>query len=404
MTAIELPPIATLPVGEPVLGSPSRSAWRLTGGSVVPFSRPDFGYRERLALWRATASVSATGAYKALTRFEEKIAARTGAGAALATSSGTTALYVALRVLRVEAGDEVLVPMLAPPDIVAPLLWMGARPVLVDVDPRTLTIDPARVAERLRAGAANGRLPRAVIAVDLYGHPCDYAALSAVCARHQVPVIEDASHALGGSCNQRPLGALGTIGVLSFSANKIVSTGAGGALVTNRRSLLASARTVLGESEDPVAAQWGLAGCRLNPLVAPLGCGQLDRLDRLVAERRRMAALYDRRLADVGGVRVLGDALWGRSSRWVITVDICPDVYGTSAPTLADTLRAGGVEARAVTRPLQQYAELALSERVGGEHAEQASRRTLCLPSGARLSLKEQERIIKILRNGRPAR
>lgn len=377
-------------------------------GAAIPLSRASYGARERAAMWRATVAPVHVGPDRNLARFEERVAACTGGSAAIATSSGTAALSLALHTLGVGAGDEVIVPTLAPPAVIAPLRWLGAQPVLVDVAPGTITLDPLLVKQCIERGVARGRSPRAVIAVDLYGHPCDYSPLLAVCSRYNVPLIEDAADALGADWNGRLVGAFGTFGVVSFGAGKTATTAGGGALVSRSHAQMGEARRVLAALCRATAAHRAaphtasLHGTRLHPMLAPLGLAQLERLDALVAARRDVRRRYATALADVPGLTVADDPRHGRASHWLSVVTVNATLYGATVAQLSAALRQAGIESRPVWTPLHLDPALAQVECAGGAEAERLGATALCLPSGAELSRREQQRIVEVLkRTGR---
>jgi len=364
---------------------------------AIALSTPAFGWREQLALWRGTAGAMRRDDDYALRRFETRVAARGGAGAAMATTSGSTALHLALRALGVGAGDTVLVPMLAPFAVVAPILSLGAVPILVDVDATSWTLSPGLLEQYLRGHT--DRMPRALIAVDLYGQTCNFTDLLPICAQYNIPVIEDASEALGATWRDRPAGGVGTLGVVSFGANKIASTGAGGAVLCRDVTLLARIRQLAGLAAEPGgtadAAQFG---SRMSPVLAALGSAQLDRLEQSVIARRRVAQRYARKLADVPGVAIVPEVPWGRSSRWlsVLTVDVT--TFGARASTMCELLRRQGIACRPVWQALHHTPGLDAAARVGGAVAERLASRGLCLPSGAVLTREAQNRVIHAIR------
>lgn len=402
--------------GRPARGDPSsafrgtalrRTAMHDRAGSpadvtpviTTPLSVPEFGWRERAALWRATVGARADDREAMLRRFETRLSSCTDAGGAVATTSGTSALLLALRVLGVGAGDEVLVPALAPFAVVAPILWLSARPVVVDVDAKSWTLDPGLVAMRIREGVARGRPPKAVIAVDLFGQTCDFNELVPVCQQYGVPLIEDASQALGATWRHRLAGGNGTLGIVSFGANKVASMVGGGALLAQDVSLIAAARRLVGPAtpDGPVEGQHS-CGSRLNPMLAPVGLVQLDRLTALVAARRSVAQRYARRLGGITGLAVVPEMSWGRSSRWLSVVSIESTTYGATAHAVMRTLLRAGIESRLVWTPLHRTRALADAEYVGGTCADRLATRALCLPSGAQLDRSAQDRVIAVLR------
>jgi dTDP-4-amino-4,6-dideoxygalactose transaminase len=368
-----------------------------TPQGTIPLSTPSFGWRDQMALWCGTAGAMRRADDSALQRFETCVAARTGSAAAMATTSGSAALHLALQVLGVRAGDTVVVPMLAPYEVVAPILWLGATPMLVDVEASSWTLSPRLLEQRLTL--ANGRMPRAAIAVDLYGQTCDYAALLPICSRFRIPVLEDASEAMGATWRDRDAGGLGTLGVVSFGANKIASTGAGGAVLCRDLALLSHAHRLVGLAPMREQTQDRQhLGSRMSPVLALLGNAQIARLDALIDERRRVAHRYARLLSALPGIAVVPEVPWGRSSRWLSVITVNAAEFGASAAEVCVALRESGIEARPVWQPLQHQRDLATAERVGGEVAQRLASTGLCLPSGASIDPQAQDRVAQAIR------
>jgi len=221
--------------------------------------------------------------------FEAEFAERIGVAAAAATSSGTGALHLALRLAGVEAGAEVLVSTLTFAGSVNPVRYLGATPVFVDAERRSWNLDPALVAEAVEDRVRRGRPPAAVVPVHLYGQSADLEPILEVCAEHGVPVVEDAAEALGATCRDRPVGAFGRMSIFSFNGNKIMTTSGGGMLVTDEPELAARARKLASQAREPAPhyehAEVGY-NYRLSNLLAAVGRAQLEVLDDRVEARR----------------------------------------------------------------------------------------------------------------------
>ena len=212
--------------------------------------------------------------------FEEELAARAGVGHAVALSSGTAALHLGLLLVGVGQGDDVLVPSFTFVASAAAVTYLGARPVLVDCSPATWTIDPDLVADELAGRAKQGRLPAAVVTVDLYGQCAEYDTLLAVCRRFDVPLVADAAEALGATYHDRPAGSFGAASVFSFNGNKIITTSGGGMLVSDSAELVDRARHLATQARDPFPhyehSELGY-NYRLSNLLAALGRAQIAR-------------------------------------------------------------------------------------------------------------------------------
>jgi dTDP-4-amino-4,6-dideoxygalactose transaminase len=266
--------------------------------SRLYLSPPDVGDEERALLLDAFDSnwIAPLGPH--VDAFEQEFAARVAMPAAAALSSGTAALHLALLMLGVGPGDEVVVPTLTFVATANAVTYVGARPVFVDADEATWNLDPHLLEELLAARAVAGNLPAAVVTVDLYGQCAGYEPILASCARYGVPVIEDAAEALGATYQGRPAGGFGAIGVFSFSGNKIITTSGGGMLVSDDVGFVERARHLSTQARDPAPhyehSEIGF-NYRMSNLLAALGRGQLRSLDAKVARRREINAGTERR-------------------------------------------------------------------------------------------------------------
>jgi dTDP-4-amino-4,6-dideoxygalactose transaminase len=333
--------------------------------------------------------------------FERELAQAVEVGHAAALSSGTAALHLALRLLGVGPGDEVLCPTLTFAGTAFPVVYEGARPVFLDVHPETWTLDPALLAEELERRARAGRPAAAVVTVDLYGQSADQAPILAACADHGVPVVEDAAEALGASYRGRSVGGFGRFGVFSFNGNKVLTTSGGGALVSDDGEAIARARKLASQAREPVVhyehRELGF-NYRLSNLLAAVGRGQLRVLGERVAARRRTFERYREALADLPGIGFMPEAPYGRPSRWLTCVTIDPAAAGVDREGVRLALEAADVEARPLWKPMHLQPVFAGCEAVGGAVAEGLFERGLCLPSGSSLTDADRERVVERVR------
>jgi dTDP-4-amino-4,6-dideoxygalactose transaminase len=368
-------------------------------------SPPDVGTAERDALLAAFDGGWIAPVGPDVDAFERELAAIAGVADAAALSSGTAALHLALLLSGVVAGDEVLVSTLTFVATANAVTYVGARPVFVDCESSSWNIDPVLVADTLDARAAEGRLPAAVIAVDLYGQCADADRLTEACDRHGVPLIEDAAEALGATYKGRPAGSLAPIGVFSFNGNKMITTSGGGALVSNDVDLVARARYLATQARQPAAhyehTEIGF-NYRLSNLLAALGRPQLRSLDERVEHRRATKARYLSGLGDLPGVSFMPDAPTGVPTNWLTVLQIDPDTFGTTSEAVRLTLETHDIEARPAWKPLHTQAVFADSERVGGRVAERVFVHGLCLPSGSSITDDDIDRVIEVVRTSGP--
>jgi perosamine synthetase len=361
--------------------------------AFIPVAEPSLGEREVELVTDAVRSgwVSSIGEY--VTSFEEGLAARCGVAHAIATSNGTTALHLALAVAGIGPEDEVIVPSLTFVATAAAARYVGASPVIAESDPAHWCVDPEDVTRRITPRT------RAVVAVDLYGHPADMDALAGISAEHDLVLVEDAAEALGATYRDRPAGGLGRLGVLSFYGNKLITTGEGGAVLTEDSALAERARFLRDHAMDPDRRYWhGEIGFnyRITNMQAALGVAQLERLDELLERKRAVAGAYRAGLQDVSGVKLQEEAAWASSSWWMTTLRI-DGAGGVDRDELALRLRAAGVDSRPVFVPLhllppyRQADSLPVAEAIGAEG--------LSLPSSTSLSDSEVEYVIASVRS-----
>jgi dTDP-4-amino-4,6-dideoxygalactose transaminase len=385
-----------------------RPTWTVSSSEArIPLAIPTIGGNAPAYLQDCldTNFVSSVGPY--VERFERAFAERIGSRYAVACASGTAALHLALLVLDVGPGDDVLVADLTFVASVNPIVYVGARPVLVDAEPRTYGMDPALVvAELERRAGAGERQPAAIEVVHLLGQPADMAPVLDAAARFGIPVVEDASEALGatyegtGALAGRAVGAVGRLGAFSFNGNKLITTGGGGMVVTDDEALARRARHLSTQARLP-----GLAydhdevgyNYRLTNLAAALGLAQLEQLDELLAARRRIAARYDAAIATMPALRPAPRLEDTAASYWLYTAALAtPDEARRDA--LLRGLIERGIEARPIWRPIHATQRYAQAARLGGAVADGLFAAGFCLPSSSSLSAADQDRVIDALR------
>ena len=333
--------------------------------------------------------------------FERELASYLGIGHAAALSSGTAAIHLALRVLGVQRGDDVICSSLTFSASANPILYEGANPVFIDAEPGTWNLDPALLAEELEDMARRGRRAKAAILVDLYGQSADWDAIRAVCTRFDVPIIEDAAEALGADYRGKKCGTFGRIGIFSFNGNKIITTSGGGMLVADDQALVDRARFLATQARDPAPHyQHSSVGFnyRLSNVCAGIGRAQLRVLDDRVNARRRVYERYHEGLGDVPGISFMPEASFGRSTRWLTCIQVDDTLLGASREDLRLALADKDIEARPVWKPMHMQPVFAGARTRGGRIAEGLFERGLCLPSGSSLLPEEQDRVIDIVR------
>jgi len=364
----------------------------------ILLSPPDVGDRERGALLAAFDSNWIAPVGPDVDAFERDLAAAIGVREAVAVSSCTAALHLALRVLDVGPGDTVLVPTLTFVASAAAVLYVGATPLFVDCDADTWTMSPALVQEAV--AASRGRRLKAVLPVDLYGQCADYDALAAVAAEANLVLIEDAAEALGATYRGRPAGCFGAVAGFSFNGNKIITTGGGGALVTDEPALARRARYLASQARDAVPQyehrEIGY-NYRLSNLLAAVGRAQLEALDEKVAARRWVNVEYRRALAEVPGISFMPVATYGEPNCWLTCLLVDPVEFGATRDDVMRNLARHGVESRPTWKPMHLQRAFAGFGIVGGASSERVFERGLCVPSGSGLTADQVQRIVEVV-------
>jgi perosamine synthetase len=348
------------------------------GADLIRLAWPDVGAREADAVAEVLESGQLTMGPK-VAEFERGLAAACEVEYAIAVSSGTAALYLAVLALGIGPGDEVLVPAYTFPATANVVVLAGATPVLVDVDPETMNLDPSRIEV--------GPRTKAVIAVDLFGRPARIEQLP-----EGLPVIEDAAGALGARRQGRACGGLGAVGCLSFHPRKIVTTGEGGAVTTNAAALADSVRRMRHHGIEPRGefeiAHPGL-NYRLSDILCAVGIPQLERLEELLEARTRVAAGYTERLADVVETPAADAGDVHGWQAYVIQVE--------GAADLIAALRGQGIEAQVGTYALQRLAAYRDQGEFSG--ASRVFERAVALPFHTRLGDGELDRVAGAVRS-----
>lgn len=334
--------------------------------------------------------------------FESEIADYLGAGHAAALSSGTAALHLALIMAGVKPGDKVLCPTLTFSASANPIVYEGGEPVFIDSDRDTWNMDPGLLREELQHAALRGKLPRAVIVVDLYGQAADYDPILKACLEFDVPVIEDAAEALGASYKGKMCGSFGKMGVLSFNGNKIITASGGGMLMSDDESLIERARFLATQARDAAPHyQHSNIGYnyRMSNILAAIGRGQFRALEDRIAARGKIFNYYKAGLGDLPGIKFMPEAAYGSPNHWLTCVTVDEKEFGATREEIRLALESENIESRPVWKPLHMQPVFAACRARGGVVAEDIFERGLCLPSGSNLAVEDLDRIIEIVRS-----
>lgn len=361
----------------------------------IHLSPPDMSVRERRRLLAAFDSNWIAPAGPELNEFESRLRSIADTEAAVATTSGTAALHLALQVLDVGPGDVVLVPSVTFVATANVVRYVGAEPHFVDCDPRTGNIDPGELECAIETLERAGVVPAAVITVDLYGACANYREIERTCARFAIPIVEDAAESIGASHAGRPAGSFGTLAAFSFNGNKLVTTGGGGALV-GPAHLVERARFLASQArEAAVHFEHGEIGFayRLSNLSAALGSAQLERLDLLVSRTRAVHRRYVDELSHLDGVEIMSHDRDGRGNGWLTVAQLDQSMLASPAAVCA-AFAAVKIEARPAWKPMHMQPLYLDAPITGGSAAELHYAQGVCLPSGSSLTEAQQARVI----------
>lgn len=334
--------------------------------------------------------------------FERELGERIGVPHVAALSSGTAAIHLGLKLLGVGPGDEVIVSTLTFAATVNPAVYLGARPTFIDSDRATWNMSPDLLWDVLKERARIGKLPKAVIVVDLYGQCADYDPILEACARYDIPVVEDAAEALGATYKGKAAGSFGKLAAFSFNGNKIITTSGGGALVSHDEKLVQGARFLATQARDPAPHyQHSHIGYnyRLSNLLAAVGRGQLRVLDDRIAARRAHNAWYREQLGDLPGIEFMPEAPYGTSNCWLTCITIDPAKFGADREQVRLHLESLEIESRPVWKPMHLQPVFSGCEVRGGAVAQDLFERGLCLPSGSSMTEEERARVVEAIRS-----
>ncbi|MGM9513406.1 aminotransferase class I/II-fold pyridoxal phosphate-dependent enzyme [Roseateles sp. DB2] len=336
--------------------------------------------------------------------FERELAAEVGVKHAAAVSSGTAAIHLALRLLDVGPGDRVFCSALTFVATANPILYQGAEPVFIDSEPFSWNMSPLALERALAESKAQGRLPKAVIVVSLYGQSADMDPLLELCDAYGVPVVEDSAESLGASYKQRPSGSMGRMGIFSFNGNKIITTSGGGMLVSDDESLIKKARFLATQAREPVPHYEHTTvgyNYRMSNILAGVGRGQLRVLKDRVQARRRVFERYRDGLKHVTAIEWMDEPAWSYSNRWLSTGIIRSERTRVTSQDLMQRLMAERIEARPVWKPMQLQPVFAQAAYYSHEPQHSVSAHLFesgfCLPSGSNMTEAQQDRVIAVL-------
>ncbi|MEK5391336.1 aminotransferase class I/II-fold pyridoxal phosphate-dependent enzyme [Margalitia sp. FSL K6-0131] len=338
--------------------------------------------------------------------FEKGIANYIGAKGAVAVSSGTAAIHLALSLLDVNRGDTVFCSTLTFVASANPILYQGAEPVFIDSEPNSWNMCPNALKRAFEDAAMNGKLPKAVIIVNLYGQSAKMDELLSICKAYQVPIIEDAAESLGTIYRGKFSGTFGDYGIFSFNGNKIITTSGGGMLVSDNAEVIDKARFLATQARDPAIyylhSRLGY-NYRLSNVLAGIGRGQLEVLDERIKVKREIFETYKRELEGYSCLSFMKELENSFSNRWLTVLTIDDKKAGITVGEIVDAFAENDIEARPVWKPLHTQPLFKNSKYYPHNNEKSISEKLfltgICLPSGTNMTKEEQIKVINCLKN-----
>lgn len=329
--------------------------------------------------------------------FEEDIVAFTGSKHAAALSAGTAALHLALIMLDVKAGDEVICQSMTFSASANPIAYQGATPVFVDSERDTWNMDPEKLREAIKERFASGKKPKAIIPVHLYGMPAKMDEIMRIANEYDIPVIEDAAEALGSTLDGQAMGTFGQLGILSFNGNKIITTSGGGALISENEEYIKKARFLATQARDnaPHYEHTHIGyNYRMSNVCAGIGRGQMEVLQDRVEQRRKNFDFYKEQLGDLKGVSFLEEPAGYYSNRWLSTILVDPATSGTNREEIRLHLDKDNIESRPLWKPMHMQPVFKGAPYYGSGVSEELFANGLCIPSGSNLTEEDLKRVV----------
>mgnify|MGYP001555206351 CR=1 FL=1 len=315
-------------------------------------------------------------------------------------SSGTAAIHLALIMLGIQPGDEVICQSMTFSASANPIRYLGASPVFIDSEKDTWNMDPVFLVEAIKDRIRKGKKPKAIIPVHLYGMPAKMDQIMAIAGEYEIPVIEDAAEALGSSINNKKFGTFGEIGVLSFNGNKIITTSGGGALVSKNPMYVKEATFLATQARDPAPHyQHSKIGYnyRLSNISAGIGRGQMEVLPLRIKQRRDNFSYYTNELKDFPGITFLYEPNGYYSNRWLTTILVDAEITGVSREDIRLKLETENIESRPLWKPMHLQPVFKDCPFYGSGIAQQLFDDGLCLPSGSNLTGTQLNRVVNCL-------
>ncbi len=332
-----------------------------------------------------------------ITKFEQDLSDISEGYSVAALSSGTAALHLALILLNVQKGDSVICSSFTFSASANPIVYQGANPIFVDSDKESWNMCPKLLEQAILDGIAQGKPPKAIVLVHLYGMPASMDEIMRVVNQYNIPLIEDAAEALGSTYNGRQLGTFGAFGIYSFNGNKIITTSGGGALISKDEKMIEKAKFLSTQARDsaPHYEHSNIGyNYRMSNVVAAIGIGQLEVLKDRVQKKRMIFNYYKKELEAIQEITFLEEFQGAYSNYWLTTILLSED-SSIDRETLRLHLEKDNVESRPLWKPMHKQPIFIDCKYYGGELSEDLFLRGLCLPSGTNMEVKDIDRVIQ---------
>jgi len=367
--------------------------------NIIPLSSHVFDHNENEFIQKALSSglIATNGSF--IEEFEMQFSQMFKTHQLVALNSGTSALHLALVLLGVGHGDEVICQSFTFCASANPIVYLGATPIFVDSEPNTWNICPEILEETILNRLFKGKKPKAILVVDLFGMPAQFDEIIQVCKKYDIPVVEDAAEAVGSKFKGGACGTFGDIGIFSFNGNKIITTGGGGGLISSSLEKIMRAKKLASQSrENKHFYEHHEIGYnyRMTNLAAGIGLGQMRSMEEKIRKRRAIFEIYQSLLKQYDGIKFLEESEGSFSNRWLTTIVIDPTKTGFTNNDIRLALQKNQIETRFLWKPLHLQPVFLNAPYYGGNTASNLFNNGLCLPSSSQLSLEEQLRVVEV--------
>lgn len=367
---------------------------------LLPLSFPVFDGNENLYIQQVLSSgyLATSGSF--IGKFESKLNKKLKSHQVVALNSGTSALHLSLVLLGVGFGDEVICQSFTFCASANPVVYLGATPIFVDSEEESWNINPELLEDTILSRLASGKKPKAIIVVHLFGMPAKMNEILEIAAKYDIVVLEDAAEAVGSTYEGKYCGTFGKVGIFSFNGNKILTTGGGGALLSNDATYIEKAKYLSTQAREDLPFYQHLEigyNYRMTNMAAAVGLAQLEKLEKLVNRRREINSIYRKLLGDFPGLSFQTEYESVRSNFWLTTILIDEKITGFSNDRLRVQFFKNGIETRFLWKPLHLQPVYRSAPYYGGHVSEHLFLKGLCLPSSANLTYEDQMKIFGII-------